>query len=235
MEIFDKVIINTLDLLNQYKGESLRLSSYFGLSKEKTFIFPSSSYIELGASSCPSCYLISYTSNESLVNKDETILIGKDIKDLKGDVPFARIAFLLIEDEHKKDQQVYRTLRDIEYKRYKLNLPSYMARFNTNQIREGARLDINAIKNGLSFADIGYLFASLYKESKEVKAVKQIFITDPSFDYKRLREISSSNEEIVVALDSILKKLKMDCATCSFKDICDEIEGMRDIHKKENA
>ena len=29
------------------------------------------------------------------------------------------------------------------------------------------------------------------------------------------------------------EKLKMDCATCSFKNICDTIEGMRDVHKRE--
>lgn len=163
------------------------------------------------------------------------MLCGKDIKDLKGDEPFARIAILLIDDsKHQDEQKIYRFLRDIEYKRYKVNPDGYMIRVNTNQLREGARVSKAAVKKGISFADVGKILQDAYKQDENVKAVKQIFITDPSFDFDTFAGVAKLNEGITVTLDHILKNLKMDCNTCSFKDICDTIEGMRDIHKRED-
>ncbi len=60
-----------------------------------------------------------------------------------------------------------------------------------------------------------------------------VHITGPTFDFKTFEQTAKLNEGITVTLDHILKNLKMDCATCSFKDICDTIEGMRDVHKRE--
>lgn len=74
-------------------------------------------------------------------------------------------------------------------------------------------------------------FLSQFKKEQHVRYVRQIFITDPSFPYNKLLKLSQESEGITVALDHIMKKLKMDCRTCSFKDICDEIEGMRELHK----
>lgn len=73
-----------------------------------------------------------------------------------------------------------------------------------------------------------------YKQDENVKAVKQIFITDPSFDFDTFAGVAKLNEGITVTLDHILKNLKMDCNVCSFKEICDTIEGMRDVHKRED-
>lgn len=174
---------------------------------------------------------------KKLVEKDEILLRGKDIKDLSGDVPFARIAIILLDENSEqsfdKEQKVYRVLRDIEYKRYKVNPDGYMIRVNTNLLREGGRVSKSAKANGLSFSDVGTILKDAYKQDKNVKAVKQIFITDPSFDFATFSQVAKLNEGITVTLDHILKNLKMDCATCSFKDICDTIEGMRDVHKRE--
>ena len=109
-----------------------------------------------------------------------------------------------------------------------------MIRVNTNQLREGARVSKAAVKKGISFADVGKILQDAYKQDENVKAVKQIFITDPDFDFETFAGVAKLNEGITVTLDHILKNLKMDCNTCSFKDICDTIEGMRDIHKRED-
>lgn len=234
MKLYDSTIKKSLELA----GSQLTPLSQTPLWKnldEKVFIFPADSVVELGASGKDSSYLIAYTTDENLVNKDEILLRGKDIKDLKGDEPFARIAILLIDDsKHQDEQKIYRFLRDIEYKRYKVNPDGYMIRVNTNQLREGARVSKAAVKKGISFADVGKILQDAYKQDENVKAVKQIFITDPSFDFETFAGVAKLNEGITVTLDHILKNLKMDCNTCSFKDICDTIEGMRDIHKRED-
>ena len=108
-----------------------------------------------------------------------------------------------------------------------------MRRVHTNLLREGSIGSKSTRATGLSFSDVGTILKGAYKQDKNVKAVKQIFITDPSFDFAAFSQVAKLNEGITVTLDHILKNLKMDCATCSFKDICDTIEGMRDVHKRE--
>lgn len=234
MKLYDSTIKKSLELAGSQLTPLSQTSSWKNLN-EKVFIFPDDSAVELGASDKDSSYLIAYTTDEDLVNKDEILLRGKDIKDLKGDEPFARIAILLIDDsKHQDEQKIYRFLRDIEYKRYKVNPDGYMIRVNTNQLREGARVSKAAVKKGISFADVGKILQDAYKQDENVKAVKQIFITDPGFDFETFAGVAKLNEGITVTLDHILKNLKMDCNTCSFKDICDTIEGMRDIHKRED-
>lgn len=234
MKLYDSTIKKSLELAGSQLTPLSQNSSWKNLN-EKVFIFPADGAVELGASDKDSSYLIAYTTDENLVNKDEILLRGKDIKDLKGDEPFARIAILLIDDsKHQDEQKIYRFLRDIEYKRYKVNPDGYMIRVNTNQLREGARVSKAAVKKGISFADVGKILQDSYKQDENVKAVKQIFITDPDFDFETFAGVAKLNEGITVTLDHILKNLKMDCNTCSFKDICDTIEGMRDIHKRED-
>lgn len=234
MKLYDSTIKKSLELAGSQLTPLSQTSLWKNLD-EKVFIFPGDSAVELGASDKDSSYLIAYTTDENLVTKDEILLRGKDIKDLKGDEPFARIAILLIDDsKHQDEQKIYRFLRDIEYKRYKVNPDGYMIRVNTNQLREGARVSKAAVKKGISFADVGKILQDAYKQDENVKAVKQIFITDPNFDFETFAGVAKLNEGITVTLDHILKNLKMDCNTCSFKDICDTIEGMRDIHKRED-
>ena len=235
MKLYDSTIQKSLELAGS-ELKSLPVSSSWKNLDEKVFLFPDDGAVELGATGKDSGYLIAYTTDEKLVEKDEILLRGKDIKDLSGDVPFARIAIILLDENSEqsfdKEQKVYRVLRDIEYKRYKVNPDGYMIRVNTNLLREGGRVSKSAKANGLSFSDVGTILKGAYKQDKNVKAVKQIFITDPSFDFAAFSQVAKLNEGITVTLDHILKNLKMDCATCSFKDICDTIEGMRDVHKR---
>lgn len=236
MKLYDSTIQKSLELAGS-ELKSLPVSSSWKNLDEKVFLFHDDGAVELGATGKDSGYLIAYTTDEKLVEKDEILLRGKDIKDLSGDVPFARIAIILLDENSEqsfdKEQKVYRVLRDIEYKRYKVNPDGYMIRVNTNLLREGGRVSKSAKVNGLSFSDVGTILKGAYKQDKNVKAVKQIFITDPSFDFAAFSQVAKLNEGITVTLDHILKNLKMDCATCSFKDICDTIEGMRDVHKRE--
>ena len=80
---------------------------------------------------------------------------------------------------------------------------------------------------------IGYNLPSKRLGRKGIIKITNKYFTDPTFDFATFAQVAKFNEGITVTLDHILKNLKMDCATCSFKDICDTIEGMRDIHKRE--
>ena len=73
---------------------------------------------ELGASGKGSANFVLFTSNGDLVNKDQVILCGKDLGEIRGDCDFARIVLLRIGVLDDDDEAVYRTLRDIEFSKY---------------------------------------------------------------------------------------------------------------------
>ena len=167
--------------------------------------------------------------NGSIMDK----LISFSLPLKSKETPFAHLSFFLIDEEREKDQDIYRLFRNLEYSRYKVAPMGYMLRINTNSLKEGGRVSKEAVEKGISIKDIGMSFLEEYKKEKRLRYVKQIFITDPSFDYKKLLAFEKEAEGITVTFDHILKTLKMDCRTCSFKEICDTVEGMREMHQKE--
>lgn len=102
MNLYDSTILKSLELAGGGL-KSLPVSSNVKNLDEKTFIFPDDSAVELGATGCDSGYLIAYTTDKNLVSEDEILLRGKDIKDLSGDVPFARIAIILIDEDAEQN------------------------------------------------------------------------------------------------------------------------------------
>ena len=232
MNLYDSLIKQALELFQGKEMTSFPLESSFPAQKEKEFIFPDDAQVELGGGK-DSAYFMGYTSNSDCVQKDEILLLGKDLSSLPKETPFAHLSFFLIDEEGKKDQDIYRLFRNLEYSRYKVAPLGFMLRINTNSLKEGGRVSKEAIQKGISIQDIGMSFLHEYKREKTLRFVKQIFVTDPSFDYKKLSLFQKEAEGVTVAFDHVLKTLKMDCRTCSFKEICDTVEGMREMHQKE--
>ena len=69
-----------------------------------------------------------------------------------------------------------------------------------------------------------------YHKNPAVEAVKLIFLTMEDFPYRELERQVKKAEQITRAIDHILKDIAMNCQSCSLKQICDEVEGMRELH-----
>ncbi|MCF0140972.1 MAG: carbon monoxide dehydrogenase, partial [Mogibacterium sp.] len=57
-----------------------------------------------------------------------------------------------------------------------------------------------------------------------------IFITAEDADYKELIASAKKVSDITRTLSKILEGMPTDCHSCSLKDICDEVEGMKELH-----
>ena len=189
---------------------------------------------ELGGGTCPAVSAMGVTASTELVSADEVYLLGPDLSEIKEDQPYARIALVRVAEDSLGDGNVlYNAIRKIEYVRYHINPEGYMTRISASNGREPVRVSREAIDKGLGFAQVGKLFLDKYHENKNIEAVKLIFITQPDFDYKALAENSRHLEEITGTIDHIFKNVTMDCGSCSLQQICDEVEGLRELHFKE--
>ncbi len=162
---------------------------------------------------------------------DGIFVIGDDLDKIKDDRRFARIAIIQMETEDDQ-QKAYDLIKKIEYTKYKCFPDGYMMRSSSKTHNETVRVSKKSLKNGMRFGNIGKLLINKYKENPAVKGVKLIFITDTSADFVGFEKIAKKNIEIIEALNQVMNDLNFDCDTCNLKAVCDEVEGMREMHFK---
>ena len=185
---------------------------------------------ELGASGKGSANYVLFTSSGELVNRDQVLLYGPDLREIRGDVDFARIVLLRVGVLDDDDEMVYRTLKDIEFAKYHVYPEGYMVRMSPESHREQVRVSKKALKKGIGFQTIGNSYIKAYKKDVNVPNATVIFITAPGFDFEKMKEIAKKASDLTNTLTHILEGLPTDCTVCALKDICDEVEGMKELH-----
>ena len=185
---------------------------------------------EMGAMGKGSANYVLFTSSSELVDKDQVILYGPDMGQIKGDCDFARIVLLRVGVLDDDDEAVYRTLKDIEFAKYHVYPEGYMVRMSPESSREQIRVSKKALAKGISFRSIGASYVAEYKKDANVLNATVIFITDPRADYASLQAAAKKASAVTGTLTHILEGLPTDCSICALKDICDEVEGMKELH-----
>jgi CO dehydrogenase/acetyl-CoA synthase beta subunit len=107
-----------------------------------------------------------------------------------------------------------------------------MTRASAITHKDSVRVSKTAVKKGISFQKIGNLLIRKFKENPAVKGVKVVFVTEDAVDFSVLESLSRKNHEITETLNQVMNNLTFDCDTCNLKAICDEVEGMRELHFK---
>ena len=257
MKLYDRRIEDCLALLAGRPGRRLappEAGEAWPDSGEQSLILRSEMAYELGGGALPAISGLGLTSSRRLVNGDEIWLYGQDLPELRQDSAYARLTFLRVAEEDPgsfgegafaegsdadsgdaEAKDAYASIRKLEYSRYQVNPKGYMMRISAAQGREPVRVGREALAQGLDFAKAGGLFLSGYHRHPRVLAVKLIFITLPDFPFDELASLSQTIEEITKSLDHILGNLKMDCAACQLKQVCDEVEGLRELHFSQAA
>ena len=185
---------------------------------------------EMGALGKGSANYVLFTSSSELVDKDQVILYGPDMGQIKGDCDFARIVLLRVGVLDDDDEAVYRTLKDIEFAKYHVYPEGYMVRMSPESSREQVRVSKKALAKGISFRSVGASYVAEYKKDANVLNATVIFITDPKADYASLQAAAKKASAVTGTLTHILEGLPTDCSICALKDICDEVEGMKELH-----
>lgn len=233
MKIYDEIILKTTELLSTVEPRtySHNPNNAATVGKKNELILAREAAFELGEGTLPSVSYTAITDNVNLISADRILLFGKDLQELAKDSAFARITILLTDNiEENGDQGAHAIIKNIEMKKYDVSPEGYMMRAAALSNREQVRVSKSALKAGLNFERIGNLFISKYKENKHVRAVTVIFVTLPDAPYEELECLANNSVEITRALNHILADIKMDCCACEWKPVCDEVEGMKELH-----
>ena len=232
MELFNPLINDTRTVFDPLAGSSWSYDPadcWKDIGSSELVLQRDAAY-ELGARGKGSANYVLFTSSPDLVPEDKVVLYGPDLKDIKSDCDFARIVLLRIGTIDGDDETVYRVLKDIEFAKYHVFPEGYMVRISPESFREQVRVSRDALKRGIGFRTLGNSYIREYKKDTNVISAEVIFITDPSVDYKALQELAKKSTAAIGTLTHILEGLPTDCSVCALKDICDEVEGMKELH-----
>ena len=234
MELFNGCIHETEELLS---GSSAKKWTYdpaacwAETSRNELVMLREAAY-ELGGGANEAVNFTCVTSDTALVPNDEVLLYGPDMKDIKGDVPFARIVILGVKDiDVEQKDAAYAAIRNIEFVKYHVFPDGYMMRVSPESSREQIRVSKKAVKKGISFYKVGCDFIKQYKKNPNITSVRVIFVTK-DVDFKALHATAKKIEDVTKTMNTILEGMPedLDCASCSFKPVCDEVEGLKELH-----
>ena len=233
MDLFNSYINDTLEQLGapKQKWAYSERDAWKDTGASELVMMKDAAY-ELGGSGKAAVNFTCVTDDHSLVTGDEILLYGPDLKDIKADSTFARIVFLGVKEISKDEQEAFNTIQNMEFVKYHVFPEGYMNRVSPESYREQVRVSKKAVKKGISFKSVGADYIKQYHTNPNIQSVKIIFVTDPSVDYAKFTETAKKVNEVTKTMNKILEGLPedLDCASCSFKPVCDEVEGLKELH-----
>jgi hypothetical protein len=236
MNLYDRYLDDIQELLEPFPGTKLSTGAAgWPDAGNGNMVLRRDMAFELGGSGLPAVGGIGFTDRS--VDDEGIWLYGPDLAEIREDQPFARIVVAGVDvgqlPDRESIQKAYNIFRSIEYEKYHVGPQGYMMRISVSGNREPVRVSRESLQTGLDFGKVGDIFVRAYRKHPEVRQVKVIFVTDPEFPYDRLAEVISHMELVTDSLDYIFKNIKMDCTSCVMKPVCDEVEGLRELHQEQ--
>ena len=225
MVLFDDEIKKVYDLLKQLQLKQLDITN--NLIEDvgsDNMIFKSDCAYELGETNSLSFEL----STSDIDIQDNIYLCGKDLNEIDANEDFIRITLLNVRDDKLTSNALYDRFEQIKLVKYKVSPKGYMLRTSV-----GGKERVRVSKElRASFSQIGSAYLKEYKKLNYVNNVTIIFIVGKCDLSNEFVKLANKKKEISDTIDHILKGLMVnDCDACSVKDLCDEVEGLREIHK----
>ena len=113
MKLYDEVIKKCQDRLETEESRQLSLEETgWPEVSDRSMILRSDMAYELGGERFPAIGCTMITANPELVPSDKITLLGKDLPEIQGDVPYGRIALVRVDEETLGEGQVlYQAVR----------------------------------------------------------------------------------------------------------------------------
>lgn len=232
MKIYDETIRKIQALLKEKKSRALAVGDIgWPEVSDRSMILRSDMAYELGGEGLPAIGCTLITADKTLVPGDAVTLLGRDLPEIQRDVPYARIALVRVAaDTLGEGQALYQAVRTLEYTRYHFYPEGFMMRVSASRQKETVRIGKDALEKGLDFTKTGNRMISAFHRNVSVEAVHIYYVTQEEYDYRALENYAREAEGITKAIDHIFKGAIMDCGACGLQKICDEVEGLKELH-----
>ncbi len=234
MELFDTIISDTQTQLIPWitRRWGYHPADAWQDAGKNELVMQRDAAFELGCGENPGVQYCCVTTGNALDSMSETILCGPDLGEITADCAYARIALVRVSSLDGAEEDQYRQLCEASFVKYRVFPRGYMLRISPESNREQVRLSRQAIMDGISFRGVGADFIRAYQNLPNFISAKIVFITDPAACYGALDVLASGVQARMKALNTIFRGLATDCSSCQMKPLCDEVEGMRELHQQ---
>lgn len=233
MELYDAIIKDVVGALAPFTPKVFPADGEKWKSSDRNeIIFQHDTAYELGGSKNPSASFTVVTSAQGLFEPDCVKLYGNDLQEIKTDTPYAKIVLIQADDFSDDAMKCYNAIKDIEFVAYDVFLKGVMTRISALDRKEQVRISKTALKEGITFGKIAASYIEAYRKNPHVKAVSVIYVTEDLGIFPMLSANAKKVDDITITLNKVLSGMNFDCATCNLKAICDEVEGLRELHFK---
>ncbi len=221
------------NLINEIKNslcdaKQVKSNVLLNSSDKNSVIFLSDTAFELGGNNKPCVSSLAVSSDIEFSNS--VYLLGDDLNKIKADSPFGKFVFVQVK-EFDNEQDTFNKIKELEALRYHLSVDGFMTRASALNMREQIRVSKKAVKSGITFADYGNTLLQEYLNFSYVKSAEIYFITDFN-DFEKLNSVAKKISQTTSALNHIFDNVMFDCSTCNLKEICDEVDGLKELHLK---
>ncbi len=229
MKLYNNLISDIKCTLKDAKTVSS--SKLLNVTDKSSVIFLSDTAFELGGNQHPCVSSLAVANDVAFSNS--IYLLGNDLNNIKGDSPFGKFVFIQME-EFENEQNTFDKIKELESLRYRLNVDGFMTRASALNMREQIRVNKKVIKSGVTFADYGNTLLQEYLKFPYVKSAEIYFVTEFN-DFERLNSIANKISQTTSALNHIFDNVMFDCSSCNLKEICDEVDGLKELHFKNSV
>lgn len=140
------------------------------------------------------------TGDTSLGIEDQILLYGPDLDAVADGAPYARFTFLVLNDEGLTEIQLFNMILDLHNSKHHVR-PEGLFVDNTQAGKyEILFLTDDLRKKGISFRQLGSSYIAEQKKNPRVLNVKQVFVTDPAFDFDEANRIRRQNQTYQIAM-----------------------------------
>ncbi len=233
MNLFDDCLKRLWELL---PGEADKRASYLPElaapeGDKNAILFRDETAFELGGGGKPAA--CGFLFGDLPPGPDETLLYGRDLSEIESDSPYAHFTVVSLKPE--AEETLYaETLKEIAFKGFQTYPAGFHLRVSPSAGREQARVAKAALAQTppLSFLNVGAGLIRLLKTHPAVERATTVYVTRPDLDHAAFAALARKAKQIANALESAYGMNELDCAACRMKPVCDEIEGLRELHAK---
>ena len=198
---------------------------------ENRMVFNTDTAIELGHPQTESLAFLIWTESPEKINDQQITIIGPELNEAGANkIPWGKL--VLISGHGFNEENAYQRYQEMDMVRFQLNLEGYMLRALPQDNKEWSRVSRGALQSGFSLRLLGNELIRELKRLEYVDAVEITFITSSESDIQRFKPIAEKVTKAYRAMNKMFANLEYDCRDCDFSDVCNEIDGLRTMHKK---
>jgi CO dehydrogenase/acetyl-CoA synthase beta subunit len=214
------------DVRSLDSGERDRRIPDFFNNEKTTIVLSEDTWLELGNPKTNSTAPVLVTESLDLVHDGAITLVGPDIPETRGSLPFAQI--LLIASDQLQEED-YRKINSFQYE---LELRGYMIKAIPSSLNIWSRVSEESVGEGFSFEVLGRAIVDRYKSTFDIPSMEVVFVTSSEEDVEELEELRHKVTRILSAMNKMIEELSFDCSSCEYLDVCGDVRQLGALREK---